>query len=388
MSFKKHLLVLFMSCLSLVSIAGSAKAQTLVQRRGSPRMMNGTRPLGMGNAFVATKGVDENAMFYNPAAINDYEEKVHFRFQLPTVDFSYKSIPFFSSDLTGLADDIDAAATNSAKVNVFNQFSNSNTGRYEEVGVRGNLVTMMHKYITASLFYDSQAVIGLTNPASNTVDIEALTQAGLVVGSAYSFFDDYLQAGMAVKFIGRHLIDQTVTQRDVSITTDFGDIFNFKNFGFGVGFDVGFKGGLPIRGKVWEYLDPKFALTVQDIGHTRFFAGDPVGQQKQSTSFGFALHPDFWKLKSTFVMDVRDIEYRTDFLNKFHTGYELTWPELSKVLKSISARVGVNQAYITAGLGLDFNYVRLDVATYGREIASNTIQKQSRMFTFQLTGGF
>lgn len=387
MSIKKFISVSVLMVAATMLYTGSAGAQSLVQR-SSLRMMNGTRPLGMGNAFIATKGVDENALYYNPAAISDYEEKVHFRFQLPTVEFSYKAIPFFASDLKDLANDIDDAATDSAKIGVFNNFANLNTGRYEEVGVRGNLVTMMHKYITASLFYDSQGVLALTNPASSTVDIEVVTQTGLAVGSAYSFFDNLLQAGAAVKFIGRHLVDQTVTQRDVSITNDFGDIFDFKQFGFGIGFDVGLKGAPPIRGKVWEYLDPKFALTLQDIGHTRFFLGDAVGRQKQSTSLGFALHPNYWKLKTTFVMDFRDLEYRSDFLNRFHAGYELTWPEISKVLKAVSARVGVNQAYITGGLGLDFNYVRLDVATYGREIASRTIQKQSRMFTFQLTGGF
>lgn len=387
MSVKNHVLIACLVVTLGLIVSFPAQAQTLVQRAG-PRVMNGTRPLGMGNAFAAVKGTDENAMFYNPAAINDYEKKVHFQFVLPTVDFSYKSIPFFTNDIPNLADDIDAAATNGAKINVFDAFAASNTGRYEEVGVRGNVAVMMHKYITAALIYDSQGVAALLNPASSTVDIEVVTTAGLQVGTAYSFFEDHLQAGLAVKFLGRHLVDQTITQRDVTTNNNFDDVIDFKAFGFGIGFDIGFKGAPPVNGKVWDYLKPQFAFTIQDVGHTRFFAGDPVGKQKQSMTFGYALHPDFWKLKSTFAMDFRDLEYRGEFLTKFHVGYELTWPEISKVLRSVSARVGINQAYLTAGLGFDFKYFKLNMATYGREIARQSIQKQSRMFSFQLAAGF
>ncbi|MBF0104976.1 MAG: hypothetical protein HQM16_06575 [Deltaproteobacteria bacterium] len=386
---KKSIQIIFALLILLGSVAVSslATAESLVQRH-TPRMMQGTRPLGMGNAFIAVKGTDENAMFYNPAAINDYEKKFHFQFLLPTIEFSYKSINFFAQDIPNLAEDIDAANGNAAKINVLDAFAAANTGRYEEVGLQGNVAVMMHKYITAALFYDTQGVIALLNAASSTVDMEVETNAGLMVGSAYSFFDDMLQAGLAVKFIGRHLMDETVTQRDIIATAEFGDILSLTEFGFGVGFDVGVKGAPPIHGKVWDYLKPQFALTLQDIGHTRFFAGQPVGRQKQSFNFGTAIHPDFWRFKSIFAIDIREIDSRTDFLNKFHAGYELTWPEISKILRSVSVRVGASQAYPTAGVGFDFKYFKLNFATYGREIASRTIQKQSRMLNVQLAAGF
>ena len=101
--------------LGLVLAVSTAQAQANLTMRNSPRSMQGTRPLGMGGAFVAVEGTDENALFYNPAAINDYEKKIHMQFLLPTVEFSYKAISFFASDLPGLADDIDAAATDSDK---------------------------------------------------------------------------------------------------------------------------------------------------------------------------------------------------------------------------------------------------------------------------------
>ncbi len=383
----KKLIVSTMMLVALFVMATAAQAQTLSQRY-SPRIMQGVRPLGMGDAFIAVKGTDPNALFYNPAAINDYEDKFHFQFQLPTAEISYKAVQFFASDIPDLADDVNAAATDAAKIDAFDTFAATNTGRYEEVGVRGALVTMMHKYVSASLFYDTQGTIGLLNPASSTVDVEVITQLGLAVGSAYSFFDDALQVGATVKFMERHLVDETITQRDVITNADFADSIAFKQFGFGIGFDLGVKGAPPIHGKVWEALNPTFALVLQDVGHTRFFAGDPVGQQKESLNFGMGITPKIGPLETNIVVDFRELEYRTDFITKLHAGVELTWPEISKILRSVSVRGGTNQGYLAAGLGLDFKYVKLDFATYGREIAQRTYQKHSQMFAFQIAGGF
>lgn len=386
--FKSRFFVFVLVCFVTAFLVRPVLAQNLTQR-ASGHMMQGVRPLGMGNAFIAVEGSDENAIFYNPASINDLPKEVHMQFLLPTVEMSYKLIPFLLTDILGLNDDINAVDADADKIDVFDQFAAANTGRYEEVGVRGNLVTFMHHWLTASIFYENRSVFALTNPASSTVDIEALSQSGIIVGSAYAFFDDHLQVGAAAKFIGRHLVDETITQRDVITTSSFNDILDYNNFGFGAGGDIGVKGRLPFEGnKAWDYLDPVFAITLQDIGHTRFFMGDDVGRQDESLSGGFALHPNFWKFKSLLAVDFRDLEYRTDVLTKFHAGYELTWPEISKVLRSTSVRLGVSQGYLTGGFGLDFRYFKLNAATYGREIADSTYQKQSRMFALQLAAGF
>lgn len=383
---RSKILLLAVFVVAAFSVVTDAQAQGLTMRH-SPRQMQGVRPLGMGGAFSAMPGTDENALFYNPAAINDYEKKVHMQFVLPTVEFSYKAIPFIASDIVGLADDIDAATTDSAKINVFDNFTTANAGRYEELGVHGSVAHFMHKYVAASLIYENRSVVALTNPTSTTVDIEALTQFGLQVGSAYAFFDDMLQAGLAIKFLERHLIDETVSQRDIIATDDFGDILDTDNFGFGVGVDAGVKAKLPIKNwKAWDYLKPTFALTLQDIGHTRFSNG--LGRQEESLTWGFAVYPDYWKLKTAFAVDFRDLEHTTDFITKLHAGYEVTWPEISKILRSVSARIGVNQGYFAGGVGLDFKYAKLNFASWGREIGENTRQKESRMFGFQLAAGF
>lgn len=387
---KKYLLsfgILLFSILCL-SYSSNALAQSLTMRT-SPRSMQGVRPLGMGGAFIAMDGTDENAIFYNPAAINDYEKKIHMQFLLPTVEFSFKAIPFFASDLTDLASDIDDAATNSDKIQVFQNFAAANTGRYEEIGIRGPLATFMHPWITASLFYENRSILGLLDPASTDIDLEATSQGGLQVGSSYAFWDKKLQVGGALKVVGRHLINEVIQQRDVVANDDFTDSLALKNFGVGIGVDLGAKFKFPLEGnKVWDYLDPTFALTLQDIGDTRFFIADNVGRIPQSVSFGFVLHPEYWKLKSNFAFDVRDLDHRTDFITKFFVGYEVIWPEISKILREVALRAGAHQGYISGGFGLDFKYFKMNAATYGREIGESTRQKQSRMFALQLAAGF
>ena len=378
---------LFLAVIFLAGFSSQALAQGLALRT-SPRLMQGIRPLGMGGAFIAVDAADENVLFYNPAAIRNYEKKIHMQFLIPSIDFSYKAIPFFASDLLDLADDIDGADTNTDKINVFDAFAAANTGRYEEVGMRGPVAMLMHPTITAALFYETRAVMGLLNPASSTIDLEAVSHGGLSIGSAYGFFDDKLKAGIALKFLERHLIDEALTQRDMITNDDFTDALDLKQLGFGVGADVGFQVKPKFAGKAWKTLDPTFAFTIQDVGDTRFFQGDDVGRINESTTVGFAFHPKYWKLHSAFAFDIRDIEHQTDLITKLHTGYEVTWPEISKILRSASIRVGAHQGYLAGGFGLDFKYFKMNAVTYGREIGQSTRQKESRMFGLQLASGF
>jgi hypothetical protein len=75
----------------------------------------------------------------------------------------------------------------------------------------------------------------------------------------------------------------------------------------------------------------------------------------------------------------------TDVLNNMngsifklaHLGAETHW-------KSIALRLGLNQGYWTAGLGLDVHYVSLDLASYGEEMGLNAGSIEDRRYTFNL----
>ncbi|MEK6577045.1 MAG: hypothetical protein AABZ05_05550, partial [Nitrospirota bacterium] len=74
--------------LSLISVSGLLYAAEL------PTLYRGIRPLGMGGAFI-TLSNDENAMFYNPAGLNDIEGFGGVEIINPLVEISKDSIDLY-----------------------------------------------------------------------------------------------------------------------------------------------------------------------------------------------------------------------------------------------------------------------------------------------------
>ena len=383
---KINLLFATAALLAAILPTHSAQAQNLTLR-DAPHNMQGLRPLGMGNAFIATEGSDINALFYNPAGLADYEKKTHMDFMSLSAEVSSGAVQFVK-DVLDLTDDLDGADDSSAEVDVLNQFAKDSTGEYQEAGFHLQIANFRRKYIGASLFVNNRTVLALTNPQSSTVDIEVLSQGGLQVGGAYSFMEDLVQVGGALKFMERHLIDAQISERALVATSDTSDIVDVDNLGFGVGVDLGVKSRLPIKGnKAVDFLDPVMALTWQDVANTRF-TGD-VGKTPQSVSLGVAVHPNFdEKFKNTLAIDYSDINRQSTFITKLHVGYELLFPEVGSFFHNTGVRVGLNQGYFTAGFGVDARFVKIEAATWGRELGSISRQGQNRMWGLSFSGAF
>jgi hypothetical protein len=60
-----------------------------------------------------------------------------------------------------------------------------------------------------------------------------------------------------------------------------------------------------------------------------------------------------------------------------HLGGETHW-------RSLAGRLGFNQGYLSAGIGLDVHYFTLDFATYGEEIGLNAGTMEDRRFILTL----
>ena len=60
-----------------------------------------------------------------------------------------------------------------------------------------------------------------------------------------------------------------------------------------------------------------------------------------------------------------------------HLGTESKW-------RALAARLGVNQGYYTAGLGLNLHYIELNLATYGEELGLNAGIVEDRRYALQL----
>ena len=374
--------------LSLILVLGSsvAWAQTVTIPAEHPSLMRGVRPIGMGNAFIAMPGTDENAPFYNPAAINDYEKQLHFKFISPTVDLSTGAIGLIM-DVKDLVTDLNNASGDAGnELNVFRTFVNQHIGQFESVSFHMPPVMVMHKWFSAGLLVDSRNTVSFRNRVFTSFELDSRSDFGGFVGGAYGFLEDQIQAGLNVKVLHRLSIRQVITEDDVLANSgDFGSALP-RNRAPGFGVDLGLKGKVPdFDIAILERLAPTVALTWQDIGNARFSA--PVPDTNQSISFGVAVHPKFGDFQTHFAFDIRELNQSSTFPKKAHFGLELQAPRYFGFLTP-AVRIGANQLYFAGGLTLDFRFVKLDFAAYGEEAGMATRNKELRRYAFDLVFGF
>ena len=386
----KKLHFLFLFSLILPAVAWSQATTTVPPAH--PSLFKGTRPLGMGNAFLAMPGSDENAPFYNPAAINDYE-KFHMRLVSPTVDFTTASIALVK-DVLDLVDDIDAESDTSSQINTFQEFVNAHTGEFHAIDVRLPILMAMSKWFAAGILADSRTTISFRNRAFSNFELLSRSDVGGFVGTAYNFKDligieQNVQAGVNVKVLHRVSVDQVLTTDDIIATTDFADALPIER-ATGVGVDLGLKGEIPtFELQALEILKPTAAFTWQDIGNTKFTA--PVPDTEQSISLGLGVHPSFHAMgdrewKNHFEVDLLEINQPLSFSKKFYVGYELEAPRFLILKPSI--RVGAGQLYFATGATFDLRFLKLDVAYYGEEVGRFTRQGKSNRLAAGLSIGF
>ncbi|OGQ22668.1 MAG: hypothetical protein A3I05_03850 [Deltaproteobacteria bacterium RIFCSPLOWO2_02_FULL_44_10] len=366
--------------ISLLGISETVFAEDTGIGTEFPTVMRGTRPLGMGNAFLAMPGTDYNAQFYNPAAINDYEKKHHMLFVNPQAEFN---TGFYSmiQDIFDLNKDLKDK-TDSQKIDTFDAFTQSHAGQFHHFGVGLPLFHIRHKYYSAGLIMDSRGSFSLRNRAFPNFETRTDNVVGIVGGSAASFFDDTLQVGANLKVLYKVGIEEQITQSDI-LTENLGTTFKYANWekGFGVGIDFGSKYVLPI----WqESLRPTVAVTIQDVADTRFTGRAP--NSPMSVSAGAGVFPKVGKFEFAVLADVRETNRKQTFLKKLHAGTEVKFPEFAKIKSSL--RLGTNQGYFATGGSLEFPVVALHVAFYGEELGEVTRAKGSYRLNSQLTFGF
>jgi hypothetical protein len=387
----KKFILLFI--LLLLGISGELAAQTGIPN-SYPSLMRGVRPLGMGNALIALSGTDENAMFYNPAAINDYGPHFAFRFVSPTIDFSPGAISLFK-DVKNMATNINDATTSADKTRIFRDFVDQHAGQFESVGLNLPLLTMMNKWITFSLLGQNRTSMSFRNRAFTNIEIMSRTDTGGVIGTSYNFknalgIKENVQLGVDMKMIySLFSINSTVTTGDIINSASFSDTIPRSN-SFGVGGDIGLKADVPVFGVGWlEKLAPSVGVAYQDVGNTRFQNGVPDIEQSVSVGLGFS--PKIGKFQFRFDNDFRQLNQTTDFINKWNIGAEVVGPRMLGFFTP-AIRVGGDQGYITGGVTLDFRFMKLEFATYGEDAGQFGREKELRRLaanvTFEMGGPY
>lgn len=346
-----------------------------------PSLIRSVRALGMGNAFIAMPGEDPYAQFYNPAAINDYEYERKYHVGAPMVEFSPDSWGMVSG-LLELRNDLKNASGSADKINIFKNWTQGRIGQYDHLATYMPLFHVRHKRYALGVVADNRTVVSLRNQAFPNFDFRTLTSTGIIGGSAYGFFNETLQVGANIKALFRMSKEEEVTTGDILIYS-IKDLIGFGswNKGFGVGVDLGVKYKLPL----WnESLRPAIAITLQDVGNTRFTGG--AEQMPMSFSVGGGITPSIGDVQLAIMSDFRELNRHTDFMSKFHAGVEAKFPEVIKT--RFAVRAGCNQGYIATGLTAAWTLVSLNLAFYGEEAGEYTYSKPNYRFSTQVVFDF
>lgn len=353
---KRSIVLLGILAVGLFSL-GVARAEEL------PTLYRGIRPLGMGGAFI-TLSDDENAMFYNPAGLNDVSGFGGVALLNPLVEFSQNSKSLYK-DLKDLNTDSEAEVAD---------FLSKMVGEHQHLraAVLPNLY--MHNFAVGILGQGTldMEIRNRANPAAFT-DIKF--DAGLLVSGALGFFDQQLQIGATGKYVKRDGINHVYTAPEIA-ANDFDPLdqrHKKSDFAFDLGTKVNFK----------TPLKPSLALVVANITDLDF---KDLGVIPQQVNFGAAINPNFWILRSTFAVEVDDLTKNVgddkDLYKRTHLGAEFRFP------KVLALRGGLNAGYLTAGFDIDLWILSVSYATYAEEIGAFVGQRSDRRHVVQASLGF
>jgi hypothetical protein len=315
----------------------------------------------MGGAFL-TLSNDENALFYNPAGLNDVQGG-RAAILNPYASVSENSLGFVR-DLQDLEGTDEAAVAD---------LLNEHLGEHQHSQV-ALFPSVYTRNLAVGLLGSAVMDLEVRNPANPEVVTDTKADLAGLLGAAYGFRKQAIQVGVTGKYVRREGVKKTFQAADIVVDFDpFADRAKETDFAF----DIGTKFNFPVL------FRPSVALVVQNIGDLDFGA---LGVIPQQIHLGVGFHPDFAGLSNTLALEVHDvteqIEIDDDLMKRVHLGAEVRFPKI------VAIQAGVNQGYYTAGVTLDLRILTLAAATYAEEMGDAAGQRADRRYVAQLSLGF
>jgi hypothetical protein len=299
------------------------------------------RSLGMGGIWMSYVN-DQDALFVNPAALSQVKG---LNWQVLNVEVGTNGYETYQQ-LNG----IDLSTPSS-----YNQLFG------KPIWIRAEAKTALAlPNFALGAYTETNTNMVLHNPGFPQFQTHFISDNGMALGGAFALAP-FTSMGIAVKQISRWGGDQDI---DLGVIAgghldQVGD--QFKNKGRGYGVDVALKSELPIL------LNPSVSLVWQDVGSTAFQKTDGLEAPPR-------IHDNLSLGASTSLvlpgLDlVAGLEYRHITENdyqlgqKIHLGAEVSLP-------LIDLRGGISQGYAAYGVGINFFFLKFDIAKYTEEMGA------------------
>ncbi len=327
-------------------------------------LYQGARSKGMGGAYVGLAD-DQQTLFYNPAGLAGVKRStlqyVDTMFEASTDSYAVYKNSF--SSLSGFS------------ISTLNALQGYNTY------LRAQTVPMfLMQNFGFGFVFDQQFAYFSKNLSLPNITMGYQTTMGIQAGFGLNLSSRRIRPGRPLLRLGASFkalwrrggyieIPQS-TLLGLSGTTGLITTL-FGNFGFGLGMDIGAHYIMPMSRRVTF----SFGTAFTDIGDTSF--SSQASAQKGNLSAGFALKYKSGVTGFTFAYDMRNILESTDWRKKNHIGMELG-------LSFLDIYLGVNQAYLTYGVGVDVWIMKIKAISYAEELGASLFQDSNRRYMLKI----
>lgn len=352
---------------------------------GIHRQFEGTRAMGMGNAFTAVAD-DNTAIFYNPAGLSQLEKGESNWFLKADAD----------PEIMDFYDDIDNAQDQPNSTDLIRSAIQNNYG--ETFSVRAPSLGWLWarpNWGVAVIPVDLSINMGLNRLVGPSVNLVAIQDT--TVAFTYNWKlpiwrkTGSWNVGVTAKAIYRASVNTVVDVASIELKDKILD-FDDGNEGLTIDADVGVLWKGP-----WQSFNPSAALVIRNALETGFIsnfkllsdkAGDEPEKLHRVIDLGYAQDLfKWWIWQSKVAFDVRDILHPNWNLRKgTHVGMEFMWDVASWFRGGW--RVGLNQGFWTAGFTGELGVFKLDLASYGEDLGVDGEPAENRRYMMTMSLDF
>ncbi len=327
---------------------------------------NSLQGLAMGNALTADAS-GYASVYYNPAGLAKASNK------------EWEIIPIAFDGTLSLGGISRVAGSKSFGLCKLLGDLQSHPGQYAYA--RGNFMPAVSmRGFSASFLFDTEYA---ARSDGTSADVTSTQDIGPRVGFGSSFAGNLLKVGVAGKAILRDQLKGTFAHSALG-SPDALDALSREGIGFGA--DLGMILTLPNRllptlGVAWRDMFNTHFVATNVLNHRASAAPDPVGQ---SINAATSVHPALGgRWKGTVSLEFKHIE-RTDLSirKRFHVGFQADNDG------SFYLWAGLNQMYLTAGMGLRVRGGNLEIGTYSQDVGGPGEFAEDRRFMMRYTVGF